>query len=565
MIRQIALRLVVAMSFQLFRFDDGTVGAVSLDNYGLINVSNLQQNVIHGVPDVSLFKKLTKDDVVKRINGLGGNINIRATKDNIVSELRQNWVRLNHIANRAIPQPPTDGFEDLKTHASRADNPKCFRVYFEGDQLFVTAFRGAYLVATGSEEILEFLRSNNCLIIQDEDDDEGSGTGGTAEEAEEAVSGTDGNAEEAEEAVSVSDEEPQPLTEGEATTLAMLEKTNIPNRGFQVNPDIMWKLQEKRDAYTAYVKAMQEDEGGEFIYRANFDIDADKEAQHPELFQEKEDKVLVKVLCGDDKVIKMRFVPSTKIQSVADEVADLTDIPRDGFRLIHPDTKEPYDVECALQDCPNFIPEDGLTVKLLLRLKGGGVAGVKKPQFAKKEDAMKGLKKKLRSMRQPDDELDHSFDEMPSSFKECVDGFNNQLTAFLALKATAGSSFISLCLKHVDLENLKVLEKIYAKGTKGTKHLTSEEKAMRTVEMIYPALDVMTKVSEKMDYVKMSHMSRLLEVYAEEYGVFNEQSHTISLNSDAFAQKLKAEIERRHEGSGSGMSTEAIQTTCVCQ
>ena len=37
-------------------------------------------------------------------------------------------------------------------------------------------------------------------------------------------------------------------------------------------------------------------------------------------------------------------------------------------------------------------------------------------------------------------------------------------------------------------------------------------------------------------YVKLFHMGRLLEVYAEEYEVLNELSHTISLNSHAFAQ-----------------------------
>eukprot|EP00435_Cladocopium_sp_Y103_P048118 s685_g14.t1 len=551
------------MSFHLFRFEDGDVGAVSLDDFGVIEVSSLRQNVINGAPDVSLFKKLTRDDILVRINSLGGDISSRATKGNIVSEFRDKWQTLIDNANRAHPQPPSDGFEDLKTHASRADNPKCFRVYFEGDQLFVSSFRGAYLVATGTDEIMEFLQSNNCLIIQDEEDEEqGSGSEAKSKEDEKG-SGSDVGAEDTVDIKDVSGEEPQPLTEGEATTLAILEKTNIPNRGFQVNPDIMWKLQEKRDAYEAFKNVEQESD--DHIYFPNFEIDADKEAQHPDLFQEKEGKVLIKVLCGDDKVIQLLFVPSAKIQTVVDEIADLTDIPKDGFRLIHPNTKMPYDLDFALLDCSNFDPVDGLTVRVELRLKGGGVAGVKKTQFAKKEDAMKGLKKKLCSMRQPDDELNHSFDEMPVSFKECVDGFDNQLTTFLALKATAGSSFISLCLKHVDLENLKGLEKIYAKGTKGTKHLTSEEKAMRTVEMIYPALNVMTKVSEKMDYVKMTHMSRLLEVYAEEYGVFNEQSHTISLNSDAFALKLKAEIDRRQEGAGSGMNTEAIQTTCVCQ
>ena len=41
---------------------------------------------------------------------------------------------------------------------------------------------------------------------------------------------------------------------------------------------------------------------------------------------------------------------------------------------------------------------------------------------------------------------------------------------------------------------------------------------------------------EEDGYVKLFHMGRLLEVHAEEYEVLNELSHTISLNSHAFAQ-----------------------------
>ena len=82
----------------------------------------------------------------------------------------------------------------------------------------------------------------------------------------------------AEASVDVSDDEPQPLTEMEANILAKLEKVNIPNRGIQVDADIMWKLQEKRDAYEAF-KIAEQDGGDNFIYFPDFDIDADKEAK----------------------------------------------------------------------------------------------------------------------------------------------------------------------------------------------------------------------------------------------------------------------------------------------
>eukprot|EP00438_Fugacium_kawagutii_P022067 Skav223203 [mRNA] locus=scaffold1624:79193:80170:+ [translate_table: standard] len=325
----------------------------------------------------------------------------------------------------------------------------------------------------------------------------------------------------------------------------------------------MWKLQAKRDAYEAFKNA-EKDDGDNFIYFPDCDIDADKEAKHPELFVKKEDCVPVKVLCGADKVINTYFAPSAKIEAVADEIGDLTEIPKDGFRLIHPSTKKPYDLDFAIQDCDAFDPDDGLTVRIELRLKGGGALGVKKPQFAKKEDAMKGLKKRLRAMREPDEELDHSMEGMPEAFGACVQGFNNQLTEFLALKATSGSSFIGLCLKHISMENLKALEKIYAKG-KGGKHLTAEERAIRTVEMIYPALEVMTKMSEKLDFVKATHMAKLVELYAEEYGAFNEQTGTVSLNCDAFSQKLKLEIDRREDSTRPRVNTEAVETSCTLQ
>ena len=206
---------------------------------------------------------------------------------------------------------------------------------------------------------------------------------------------------------------------------------------------------------------------------------------------------------------------------------------------------------------------DGSSALLIPKVRGGARFSVK-GKFTKREDAVRALKKKVVEDNKADPDYDIAPAELPTSFATTLNEFEQKLQELMSFKATLSQPLIPLCLKHVSTDSLHTLQSIFAKGQKGKK-LSAEEKATRAIQCIFPSLLTMDKMTEKLYFNKSATLTRLLEVFIDEYNLFNSQSGNISIDVDKFQSALEKELERRADGVRHNVNEEALSGNCHIQ
>ena len=176
----------------------------------------------------------------------------------------------------------------------------------------------------------------------------------------------------------------------------------------------------------------------------------------------------------------------------------------------------------------------------------------------------RALKKKVVEDNKADPDYDIAPAELPASFATTLNEFEQKLQELMSFKATLSQPLIPLCLKHVSTDSLHTLQSIFAKGQKGKK-LSAEEKATRAIQCIFPSLLTMDKMTEKLSFNRSATLTRLLEVFIDEYNLFNSQSGNISSDVDKFQSALEKELERRTDGVRHIVSEEALSANCRVQ
>lgn len=207
-----------------------------------------------------------------------------------------------------------------------------------------------------------------------------------------------------------------------------------------------------------------------------------------------------------------------------------------------------------------------LNVTMVLKLRGGAPSIPTRKDHLKKDQALRKLKSKLTEKFKGDDIEDVQTHDLPDAFVQFLNSQKDKTNQMLALRTRLGSSFVKVCLRSVPLDDLKTIQQIFGsnKGIKGIRHLSQEEKVVKSLALVYPQLDEMGKCVSKLTYEQRALMMEVLGIFAEEYFAYSPQGGTVSLDATQFVEQVKHEVRRR-EDDGAGHDDEAVANSCQIQ
>eukprot|EP00438_Fugacium_kawagutii_P024098 Skav214963 [mRNA] locus=scaffold264:176182:177498:+ [translate_table: standard] len=210
--------------------------------------------------------------------------------------------------------------------------------------------------------------------------------------------------------------------------------------------------------------------------------------------------------------------------------------------------------------------QNTLYVTMLLKLRGGAPFLPTRKDHLKKDQAVSKLKSKLAEKFKGDDIEDVQTYDLPDAFIQFLNSQKDKKNQMLALRARLGASFVKTCLRSVPLDDLKTIIQIFGsnRGIKGVRHLTQEEKVVKSLALVYPQLDEMGKCVSKLNYEQRALMMEVLGIFAEEYFAYSPQGGTVSLDAAQFVEQVKHEVRRR-EDDGAGHDDEAVANSCQIQ
>ena len=205
---------------------------------------------------------------------------------------------------------------------------------------------------------------------------------------------------------------------------------------------------------------------------------------------------------------------------------------------------------------------------VLMAIQGQG--GAPNPRVLKhhlkKEDAIKGYKKRVDETYKV--EQTEGFDEgiLPTQFKEFLTELEGKMTEFLMLKNRAGSSFFEICIKHIPNDQLNYFQSLLTpkkKGDKG-KNLTNDEKLHRLLHSVFKPLEVLERCSEKIEITKGEMVATLMKSFIEENHVFNEGTGVLTTDVSKLLKAVEDEISARGRTTQPEL-VEASASNCIVQ
>lgn len=175
----------------------------------------------------------------------------------------------------------------------------------------------------------------------------------------------------------------------------------------------------------------------------------------------------------------------------------------------------------------------------------GGVAGVRKT-FLKRDQALVQLKKTQTEKFMTPDELDISNNLLPESFTTFITEEQSKVSELLALKIRLGSNFTKSCLRHLDTDTVNVVRQIFTSNrVRKERHMSSEEKVLKMLPLLFPHLQRLENCSNKLAHVQNRIQLDLLHHFSEEFGSYSEAQGRTTLDVQPFVKMLDAEFELR--------------------
>lgn len=188
--------------------------------------------------------------------------------------------------------------------------------------------------------------------------------------------------------------------------------------------------------------------------------------------------------------------------------------------------------------------DDGHTLLLRPRVRGGGRL-VKKEFLKNKTDGIKFLKTQIEKNYSPDPDSDIKDEDLTAEFLTFVAKMNDGFNECLALQNRCQGNFIRLSLRHINVENLKVLDNLFASRKAGRRNMTTEEKVIKGLELIFPTMNVLDNSTQKLQQMKQEMTMTLMKIFADEYHQFSEASGSIVLDGQGFHQVVIGELRAR--------------------
>eukprot|EP00438_Fugacium_kawagutii_P012994 Skav204137 [mRNA] locus=scaffold4340:64785:77175:+ [translate_table: standard] len=232
----------------------------------------------------------------------------------------------------------------------------------------------------------------------------------------------------------------------------------------------------------------------------------------------------------------------------------------DDFKLVHGQKME---LDTCLQNYLEDENTNGLDVEIVLVLRGGGL---RRPP-PKKDEAMRLVKKKIEKHyreQTEDDTVAVADDDLPQSFKTFLqESITDKVNEFMLMKSTIGQNYVATCLRTLPMDSLKVLQTIFT-HKQGTKKLSNEEKAVRCLQVLFPAMATIAKCQSKLTEMENDTTVKMLHLFVDEFHNFNEQTGVLQMDGALFLSKVQREISNR-EDRGASVNTEAVANNCIVQ
>ena len=384
------------MVLAFFRMPDGHIKAVEVDGSTLIDVGRLDDMCLTEAPTKEALMKLTKEQMKSIFNVLHLSLSnfTKATKSVVADIIIKEWGKkissgvkkleqsqsskddVPKSSKDDVPKPvmdeakrPSSGYELMVEHSKRASDEKGYRVFFMGSDLMISTAFGCYSAVSGDDaDILQWMRTHNIMLLRKADinEENDSTIHDTNSSIDDGQKGESSNEDEKEKV----DDNPRPLSIEEVGELRVLEELNEKSGGIVINGDILMNLQGKKKAYDNYI--------------ATIDMET---ATHPDLYAENvfegEDyiaSILVPMLFGNDKVIRIHYNKRTEGKEFYDILAKTFNMDADEYALVMwngASVLQPYDIIFTWLNA-------GGQMRLCPRMKGGGGYKTIKSQLKKK-------------------------------------------------------------------------------------------------------------------------------------------------------------------------------------
>ena len=299
-----------------------------------------------------------------------------------------------------------------------------------------------------------------------------------------------------------------------------------------------------------------EDIGEDEIYRLLDEPDyIDMDESHMHRCDVLDNRKLVSLFVRNGGKISMHFNPlRVGVQKVMDEVADITSIPLDEFRLVGMHSRQEWQPHQALWSVPQVDQYQAYLV--LVGLRGGGF-GVKK--HITKEKAMLEKKDKIKKMMADTVEIPAGVifsTEFSSHEEKCKEKLGE-----IKMMFAQGVPVMRLALKNVSVGNLEVLKSIMEKKVRGNRGESTDAKFQQTLEYLFPMLLSLENECKVLKNMHSEFVAFFMEKFVENYGVFSETEQVVKLNPDKFLVEIMTELNSRDASSQNAVNVE--QSNCI--
>jgi ubiquitin len=241
-------------------------------------------------------------------------------------------------------------------------------------------------------------------------------------------------------------------------------------------------------------------------------------------------QIVVKTLTG--KIIKLTVKSSDTIGNLKGKIQDIDGIPPFLQRLIF--------ASVELEDnrtVSSYNIQKDSTIHLMLRLSGGAVKNVKKPQ--KKDDALHSMQQRLRvslTRSCTDDEGPPA--AIPAGIVELVGEIRMRSDTVRRRRATGETDIIKTAMTILTTEKLELLHEMLSSRRSGK---AQEERITELSHIFVSDIELVDAVKSYMCVIHGELLTLFMELLTGEY-VSYSSSGTVSLNMEKLQLDTAAEI-----------------------